>query len=211
MKLPIIGITSRIGDNNICKVPENIINYIKNNNGIPLIIPDLDNNSLEKIISIFDGFIIPGGNTFTKTDEYVINYAIDNDYPLIGICAGMQALGCIKYFDTENSDHTVPTNSSINHHNTDQQYVHEIIINDGLLKKILVKDKIEVNSRHYCKIENDDTFVVDAISTDNIIEAIHIDNKKMIIGLQWHPEDLDDDNSKRLFKYFINKCQDKEK
>ena len=30
-------------------------------------------------------------------------------------------------------------------------------------------------------------------------------NKKFFVGVQWHPEDLDDENSDKLFNYFINK------
>lgn len=209
MKKPIIGITSRIVDNNICKVPESIIEYVIKCGGIPMVIPNLDGELLKEIISPFDGFIIPGGVTFTKTDEYVIDYAIINDLPLIGICAGMQALGCLRYFGDDDSDQTIPTNTNINHHEVGKEYVHEININDGILKDILDKDRIQVNSRHYHMIKNDDLFVVDAISPDGVIEAIHIPNKRFIIGLQWHPEDLNDDSSKAIFAAFINTARNR--
>ena len=64
-----------------------------------------------------------------------------------------------------------------------------------------------VNSRHNDTVNLNDNFTVDAYSSDNIIEAVHIPNKTFILGLQWHPEDLSDEYSEKIFKYFIEKCK----
>jgi len=29
-------------------------------------------------------------------------------------------------------------------------------------------------------------------------------NKKFFLGVEWHPESLNDENTKKLFEYFIN-------
>ena len=34
-------------------------------------------------------------------------------------------------------------------------------------------------------------------------------DKKFVIGVQWHPEDMDDETSKKLFEYYINCCKNK--
>ena len=45
--------------------------------------------------------------------------------------------------------------------------------------------------------------VINAISEDGIIEGVEYPNKKFIIGLQWHPEYLIDENSKKIREAFI--------
>ena len=208
----LIGITGRtvnFDNKEIVKVSKNLINYIKKYNGIPIIIPDtISVKDLKILLPIFGGFIIPGGITFSKTDEYIINYAIKNDLPLLGICAGMQAIGNIDNFNTKNSDQTVLINSEINHNNNDQ-YAHYININNGLLYNIIRKRRIKVNSRHNYKVKNSNYFYIDAVSDDGVIEAIHIPNKTCILGIEWHPEDLTDSSSKKIFAFFVSKCQNK--
>ena len=49
-----------------------------------------------------------------------------------------------------------------------------------------------------------DFFKVEAMSDDGIIEAISLNRYKFIFGVQWHPEDMNDENQERLFKYFVN-------
>ena len=206
MNKPIIGITFRasINDNReIYKVNKSIVEKVKENGGIPILILEYN----ETILDICKGFIIPGGNTWNKLDESIILYALNNNKPLLGICAGMQALGNLMYFNSDKSDRTIKVNSisNINHNNLKNCYIHKININKGILFDILGKKEIEVNSRHNDTIVNNSAFKVEAISDDNIIEAISLN--PLVIGVQWHPEDLQDENSNKLFKYLIEKSK----
>lgn len=206
MNKPIIGITFRcsINDNReIYKVNKSIVEKVKENGGIPILILEYN----ETILDICKGFIIPGGNTWNKLDESIILYALNNNKPLLGICAGMQALGNLMYFNSDKSDRTIKVNSisNINHNILKNCYIHKININKGILFDILGKKEIEVNSRHNDTIVNNSAFKVEAISDDNIIEAISLN--PLVIGVQWHPEDLQDENSNKLFKYLIEKSK----
>lgn len=206
MNKPIIGITFRasINDNReIYKVNKSIVEKVKENGGIPILILEYN----ETILDICKGFIIPGGNTWNKLDESIILYALNNNKPLLGICAGMQALGNLMYFNSDKSDRTIKVNSisNINHNILKDCYIHKININKGILFDILGKKEIEVNSRHNDTIVNNSAFKVEAISDDNIIEAISLN--PLVIGVQWHPEDLQDENSNKLFKYLIKKSK----
>lgn len=213
MNKPIIGITTRIISNELNheeeKVPHSLIKYIAKYHATALIIP-YDKDNYWDLVKKCDGFIIPGGSSWHDIDEEIIKYALNNDIPLIGICAGMQAIGNLNNFcGNENSDKTIKINKEnhIDHNNGNLEYVHEIFLNDGILKNIIKSDKIMVNSRHNDTIVPEDFFNIEAVSKDNIIEAISIPNKTFIIGLQWHPEDLKDDNSQKIFQKFISKCQ----
>lgn len=198
---PIIGITCRTiknDDRDILKVNKSIVDYVIKSGGIPLLIlSDMD-------FSIFDGFIFPGGYSWENLDEKILKYAFDNDIPALGICAGMQLIASMDKFGNI-LDNCISIGN--NHHQSKDEYVHEITINKGILLDILGSNKIMVNSRHNDTVNLNDNFIVDAKSPDNIIEAVHIPNKTFILGLQWHPEDLSDEYSEKIFKYFIEKCK----
>lgn len=198
---PTIGITCRTiknDDRDILKVNKSIVDYVIKSGGIPLLIlSDMD-------FSIFDGFIFPGGYSWENLDEKVLKYAYDNDIPALGICAGMQLIASMDKFGNV-LDNCIAIGN--NHHQSKDEYVHEITINKGILLDILGSNKIMVNSRHNDTVNLNDNFLIDAYSSDNIIEAVHIPNKTFILGLQWHPEDLSDEYSEKIFKYFIEKCK----
>ena len=196
-----IGISTRIITNDIGlkqeKVPSSLIKILEENGVLPIIIPNIDDISY--YLDICDGFIVPGGITWNDVDVNIIKYVFKENKPLLGICAGMQALANIDTF----VDNTIKVE---NHNVPNENYVHEISINDGILKSILNKDKIKVNSRHNYMIEPKSYFKIDAVSYDGVIEAISFPEFKFIVGLEWHPEDMDDENQNKIFKYFISKC-----
>ena len=162
--------------------------------GIPI------NNDFKKIINLVnlcDGIILSGGDNFIHNDFLLVEYLYKKNIPTLGICLGMQIMA--KYFSKLDE-------VKVFNHQSNNKYVHEIIINkESLLYKILNKDKIMVNSRHNSAIEDTSLDIV-AKSNDNVIEAVEDKNKKFFVGVQWHPESLDDINTKNLFEYFINIC-----
>lgn len=196
-----IGISTRIITNDIGlkqdKVPHSLVKKLEEHKALPIIIPNI--SDISYYLDICDGFIVPGGITWNEADIEIIKYAFKTSKPLLGICAGMQALANIDTF----IDNTIKVD---NHNVPNEEYVHEISINDGILKNILNKDKIKVNSRHNYKVEPKSYFKIDAVSNDGVIEAISFPEFKFIVGLEWHPEDMDDDDQNKIFKYFISKC-----
>lgn len=196
-----IGITARIITNDIGlkqdKVPHSLVKKLEEHKTLPIIIPNI--SDISYYLDICDGFIVPGGITWNDVDVKIIKYVFKTNKPLLGICAGMQALANIDTF----IDNTIKVD---NHNVPNEKYVHEISIKDGILKDILNKNKIKVNSRHNYKVEPKDYFKIDAVSNDGVIEAISFPEFKFIVGLEWHPEDMDDENQNKIFKYFISKC-----
>lgn len=201
LNLKKIGISTRIITNDIGlkqdKVPHSLVKKLEEHKTLPIIIPNI--SDISYYLDICDGFIVPGGITWNEADIKIIKYVFKANKPLLGICTGMQALANIDTF----VDNTIKVD---NHNVPNEEYVHEISINDGILKNILNKDKIKVNSRHNYMIEPKSYFKIDAVSYDGVIEAISFPEFKFIVGLQWHPEDMDDDDQNKIFKYFISKC-----
>ena len=166
---------------------------------------DNEKEVIEKSLDYIDGMLFPGGNKFTPYDRYLLERCIEKDIPVLGICLGMQMMSCFK-----KDVNLIKNESDINHkQESDEELTHKVRIKkDTLLYEIIGSEEIMVNSFHnYHALENN-LFNVCAISEDNIIEGIELNDKKFVLGIQWHPEisyefDL---NSKIIIDEFIRRC-----
>ena len=167
-----------------------ILNVIEKNNVHVLGIRDINT------LKYCDAVILQGGSEYNDIELDMIKYLYDNDIPTLGICLGMQQMAIMLDGNLDEINNFK--------HLSSNKYVHDINI-DPLSKiyQILKQEKIKVNSRHKDKVVKTSLDIV-AYSSDGIIEAIEDKNKKFFIGVQWHPESLDDDNSKLLFDAFFN-------
>ena len=219
---PIIGIVGRLysGESNIICVEEIRIAVTKFD-GIPILILPVDKEDLscknvyseeeiedlERVLNLCDGFILPGGDTWYRLDEVVIDYAIRRDKPLLAICLGMQALSKVLSGEKKvGYDNTIKNDTLINHLEPNKNYVHSVIIDrNSKLYSIIGEEKIWVNSRHSYHVPELDNTLICARSSDGLIEGVELKDKKFIIGVQWHPEsNLEDEHSKKLFKSFFD-------
>ncbi len=218
----IIGIVGRLysGESNIICVEEIRIAVTKFD-GIPILILPVDKEDLsyknlyseedikdlERVLNLCDGFILPGGDTWYRLDEVVIDYAIRRDKPLLGICLGMQVLSKVLSGEKKvGYDNTIKNDTLINHLEPNKNYVHSVIIDrNSKLYSIIGEEKIWVNSRHSYHVPELDNTLICARSSDGLIEGVELKDKKFIIGVQWHPEsNLEDKHSKKLFKSFFD-------
>lgn len=232
---PIIGVLGRansekLGHNIVCCF-EKVRRSIIKNGGIPILIlptqdveyeslspkdvyllTDSEKEMLINEINLCDGILIPGTTKLYEYDKFVYRYAKEKDIPILGICGGMQLMAIANENLEEIKNIIVPNSTNINHSDAEKDYVHEVrIIKDTVLSRIINKDKIKVNSRHKFHIENTN-LKISAYSTDGIIEALEVPDKKFILGVQWHPEAMleYDEDSNKIIKYFIDKCKEKQ-
>ena len=184
--------------------------------GLPIALPYIEgatNNYLE----ICDGFIIPGGfypfpaklyGREPKPNETVHpRYAfetgltrliVENDLPLLGICAGLQVLGAAMgatiYLDVRAE---LPTD--IDHLNGQpaEQTAHVVDIVPGTrLHEVLCVDRLEVNTAHKEALrDNLDDLTISAMAPDGVIEGIELPNRRFCLGVQWHPEFFADEGN----------------
>jgi len=198
------------------------------NGGIPLGILFPNGKFSEKLLEIYDGFIIPGGSNINLYHILTIRYAIENNKPLLGICMGMQAIGIysniidllkdkeityeniskiynpldedkyLKKIDGHNKE-TIFYNSSI------YKSSHKVYLNENtLLKKIYNKDIILEPSIHNFVLKDiKGDFIANARSKEGYIEGVE-HSSLFILGVEFHPEF--ENKNDILFKYFIDEC-----
>lgn len=164
-----------------------------------IVIPFDDNENYINKLSLLDdinGVILVGGDDIYKFEYDLVKYLYNNDIPTLGICLGMQTMAT--------AINGILGQLNNLEHKSKKKYVHYIDINeDSLLYNIIGKKQILVNSRHKDYVIK--TSLTVGATCNGIIEEVEDKNKKFFVGVQWHPENLDDENTHKLFDYFINK------
>ncbi len=167
---------------------------------------DKVDKKIDYILDKCDAFVVPGGTYAYNFDEYVINYAIKNDKPLLAICLGFQVL-CNMFCKNRTKFDMTNRVDIPNHTGKGDEYSHDIhILHKTKLEEIIKKGKIKVNSVHRDIVDFQfDELVINAVSDDGVLEGVEYPDKKFIMGVQWHPEYLVDENSLKILDAFLKK------
>ena len=194
---PIIEWVVRSGGRPIGIFPSNIDNfYDKGIYDIPAL-TEIEQQDLQESILLCDAIIKPGANKTYNHERQIYDFCHQSNIPFLGICAGMQMMSA---YGTEKMAN-IKNDSNVNHREN-----HKILIQElTLLKKILNKNEIMVNSRHNYHIPNSGCQRISALAEDGVIEAVESPINDFQIGVQWHPELLpkEDENSQILFGELI--------
>jgi len=141
----------------------------------------------------------------TRFEIALINEALQQDIPILAICAGFQILNVVMGGTVVvdiNSDPAV----FLQHRQTEAATVatHPIAIqSDTLLRRIIGQSSTEINSIHSQSIRLAPDAVASALSPDGLIEAIEVPTKRFCIGTQWHPEFLAGDGDGKIIEGLI--------
>lgn len=196
-----------------------------------------NDDNLHRMLAIASGILIIGGTDLNPTrykeknkfaleidkerdrvEIYLAHHAIKHKIPILGICRGMQAInvalggtlyqdvmkempGAIAHDFHHDGDGKFRARHLIGHKNT--------IVQNTRLSKIILKKTYDVNSLHHQGIKKLGAgLIASAHSPDGLIEGIEYVHHPFAIGVEWHPEELRDVGSKKLFAEFI--CQSRE-
>ena len=175
--------------------------------GIPMLMPSIENLEMHStLLDLADGCIFIGGPDYdpalygekphprTKMtrrrptcDIAFCHEVMKRDLPVLGICAGCQLInigtGGKLIQHIENHGHT-----------THRSFV----TGEGYFAQALGKrpgDEIIVNSFHHQAADPEhlgEGLRVTAVSYDGFVEAIERPGERMVLGVQFHPERMDD-------------------
>lgn len=216
-KAPLIGVTP-LWDaerQSVWMLPD-YLDGIKAAGGIPVVLPiAMSEADAERIVGTFDGFLFTGGQDVSscperdKEETLLLQKALEADKPILGICRGLQFinvfLGGTLWQDLP-SQHP----STIVHRQGKPYGVptHQVSIS-GELQSLLGKDILDVNTLHHQAVKDlANGLTPMAISTDGLIEAFQMPDKRFVWAVQWHPEYLfnTDKDSLALFSCFVGCC-----
>ena len=179
--------------------------FFKKANIFPVLIP----NTLTDIKSFLhemevDGFILSGGDNIGDdperdlTEKEIINFAINNKIPTLGVCRGMQILN--NYFGG-----SIIVNNDKSHVGKN----HIVELTNEKLSNLLKRNSLDVNSFHNNIIKKEslgknlETFAI--TKDDNTVEG-YFHSKLPIIGVMWHPErDSDFQSEITLLDILVNR------
>jgi len=202
--------------------------------GAPVLIPLLeDEEALQDIYDRLDGLLLAGGGDIEahhfgekrlarmsgidpardRVELWIARRAVENDLPVLGICRGVQlltvALGGTLFQDIPAQ---IPGATRHNFHpDHPRDYLgHEVVVRQGTrLADILGAARMEVNSFHHQSVRSTPPALqVSASAPDGVVEAVEAPDKRFVLGVQWHPEELvgDDPGMMRLFTTLVEEA-----
>lgn len=232
---PLIGIpahTRTIDGSTWYGVRESYCAAIRAHGGIPVAIPPVV-TLVDDYVEHFAGLLIPGGtdidpahygevphSTLLPVDENLdqtelalIRRAHDRDRPMLAICRGIQSLAVAmggSLIQDLPAEHT-----GVRHEvreNGRQFLAHDIQIDpSSRLAALLESERVAVNTLHHQAVKTlPQGLIATAWAHDGIVEAAEAPDRRFVVAVQCHPEELWNSTAPEfsgLFSAFIEACR----
>jgi putative glutamine amidotransferase len=193
---------------------EPYINALENQGASTVVLPPQPDERLLDILHKLDGLVLPGGADIDpehfgeeplpgmgeislerdQVELFAASYAAKQGLPTLGICRGVQvmnvALGGSLYQDLPSQgfntvQHSQKSGPPVLAHSVQQ-------VAESPLYTIF-KERFRVNSYHHQSIKDiAPGLKAIAVAPDGVIEALHLESHPFYLGVQWHPELLED-------------------
>lgn len=226
MTQPIIGVTMQPADGRQ-QINNGYVQSILDAGGVPLCIPN--NTPIAHVLDRIDGLLVIGGDDihprFFSEDSHAglghvdparddsdlaaVKQALAHNLPLLAICRGEQVLN-VAFGGSLYQHIPAQLPHAIQHKQQSARdtQIHEVDVRPDSKLADIVGTSIMTNSFHHQSVKDVHApLSISATTSDGVIEAIEHDDYPFCIGVQWHPEELKDEASKKLFRAFIEACQ----
>lgn len=186
-------------------------------------LPYLGYDSIPRMADLCDGLLFSGGGDLDPVywgaltapqireidpardlfEIQLAGYAFNAGIPSLGICRGCQLFNAVAggSIIQHVESHICHEQNAPRHHP-----IHDIVVKEGsLLNETIQCTTLRVNSFHHQAVGKvAPGLEVSAYSADGIIEGIESRTHPFWLGVQWHPECMRDDSSRRLFAALID-------
>ena len=225
--VPVIGITtyleqSRFGlwDMPAAVLPHGYLDGVAAAGGIPVLLPPIGDSTAD-LLSRVDGLIVAGGADIDPvhygavrvpatgparpdrdfSEHTLIELALANGVPLLGVCRGMQLLNVVL-------------GGTLHQHLPDVIGNTEHLPRPGTFGRVPVKiapetrvfdifgSEVDVHCHHHQSVDVlGNGLVPVAWAGDGTVEAVELAEPEFVVGVQWHPEE--DGVDRRLFEALV--------
>lgn len=173
------------------------------------------------LIDHFDGFLIPGGKDIdplrynekqsyeirheeqkrTDFELFLLRGATKRKKPVFGICYGMQVIN-LFFKGSLYQDIELQIKDSLDH----RKGTHALAVHPN---PFLANGVFEVNSSHHQAVKSIGKGLIPfAYSDDGIVEGIYLSDYPFLLGIQWHPERMENSLSEAIFSSFMKECHE---
>ena len=206
---------------------ENYASVVVKAGGVPVILPQ-EPSLIGSYLDVIDGLIITGGNFDVDPEMYsdhtthetvtlkpdrtqfetdITRGALELDMPILGICGGQQLLNVvlggtlIQHIPDE-----IAAPLAHEQPNPRDEAGHMVMVEkDTLLYDIVGSTEMNVNSAHHQAVKAvSGSAIINARTSDGVIEGIEAPRQKFCLGVQWHPEFEIDPGDSRIFAAFVD-------
>lgn len=215
-------------------VNKDYVSSVLSAGAVPLMIPMEDSEeNLRQTLELVDGVIFSGGHDIAPIryqeephqklqeicperdafDFLLYRLTKEKKLPILGICRGFQLMNVseggklyqdLSLKETESFKHSQGHGPSI--------LTHTVSIEAGSrLHEILGKEEIRVNSFHHQAVKSvSEKVAISGRALDEVIEAIEVKNYPFAVGVQFHPEMLQEkeEDMKKIFAALVSAAKE---
>ena len=201
---------------------------------VPLMLPLEDSEeNLKESLDLVDGVIFSGGHDISpfryqeephakleeicpERDQFdftLYRLVKERSLPVLGICRGCQLMN-VAEGGSLFQDLSQKTTESLKHSQGHGPSIptHSVKLSpESRLSRILGREEIKVNSFHHQALKRiPDTAEVSGRALDDVVEAIELKDYPFGIGVQFHPEMLQekDEDMKKLFRALVDAARE---
>ena len=222
---PLIGISANTADIDLT-LRRVYCDQIVRAGGVPMVLPPVDDAEvLINMLEGIDGLVLTGGADYNplwygeqpEKELHTINstrdlpellltrLAFNRQIPILGICRGVQTMA-IALGGNLVQDLKTPLKHSQDAPRSEA--THSVTIAEGSTLYGLYGQETFVNSFHHQAVKDCGSHLhVVATAPDGVIEAVESTEQKALMGVQWHPEWMDDEGLK-LFEWLTQRSRE---
>lgn len=195
-----------------------------NAGGRPILVPPLPDADPEELLQGLDGLVMVGGDDLSpalyggsarhpeevplhpsreRFDMALVKTAVRIELPTLAVCLGLQEL-CVAFGGRLHPFLADDVPGAMDHRTAQGGMVfHPLKIASRSRLSRILENGIQVNSAHRQAVsEPGHGLVVAATAPDGVIEAVEGAGDAFLIGVQWHPELMEE--APALFRALVN-------